>query len=55
MDTWALQFVQIANRKPGEVITRSVEFRKYQMMEELGIKSTAELVRFAVKTRIVAT
>ena len=26
----------------------------YQMMEELGIKSTAELVRFAVKTRIIA-
>ena len=26
----------------------------YQMMEQLGIKSTAELVRFAVKTRIVA-
>jgi DNA-binding CsgD family transcriptional regulator len=31
-----------------------VEFHKYQMMEELGIKSSAELVRFAVRNRIVA-
>ena len=35
------------------ISSRTVEFHKYQMMEELGIKSTAELVRFAVKTRVV--
>ena len=36
------------------ISTRTVEFHKYQMMECLGIKSTAELVRFAVRNRIVA-
>ena len=39
---------------PKEIATtlniscKTVEFHKYKMMEELGIKSTAELVRFAV-------
>jgi DNA-binding NarL/FixJ family response regulator len=36
------------------ISSRTVEFHKYQMLEELGIKSTAELVRYAVKNRIVA-
>jgi len=36
------------------ISTRTVEFHKYQMMEGLGIKSPAELVRFAVRNRIVA-
>jgi DNA-binding NarL/FixJ family response regulator len=36
------------------ISSRTVEFHKYQMMEELGIKSSAELVRFAVRNRIVA-
>lgn len=35
------------------ISTRTVEFHKYQMMEGLGIKSAAELVRFAVRNRIV--
>jgi len=35
------------------ISSRTVEFHKYQMMEELGIKSSAELVRFAVRNRIV--
>ena len=35
------------------ISTRTVEFHKYQMMECLGIKSAAELVRFAVRNGIV--
>ena len=33
--------------------SKTVEFHKYKMMEELGIKSIAELVRFAVRNHIV--
>lgn len=33
--------------------TRTVEFHKYGMMESLGVKSSAELVRYAVKHGIV--
>ncbi|HAK59137.1 MAG TPA: DNA-binding response regulator [Nitrospiraceae bacterium] len=36
------------------ISTRTVEFHKYHMMEELGIKTTAGLVRYAVKHRIVS-
>lgn len=32
---------------------RTVEFHKYRMMAELGIQSSAELIRFAVKQRLV--
>jgi DNA-binding NarL/FixJ family response regulator len=32
---------------------KTVEYHKYRMMEELGIKSLAELVRYAVKRGIV--
>lgn len=35
------------------ISTRTVEYHKYQMMECLGIKSAAELVRFAVRNGIV--
>jgi DNA-binding NarL/FixJ family response regulator len=34
---------------------RTVEFHKYRMMAELGIQSSAELVRFAVEHHIVTT
>ena len=37
-----------------EVTPRTIAFHKYRMMEELGVKSSAELIQFAVKSRIVA-
>jgi DNA-binding NarL/FixJ family response regulator len=36
------------------ISTRTVEFHKYKMMETLGIKSSAELVQFAIKYGIVS-
>jgi DNA-binding CsgD family transcriptional regulator len=36
------------------ISTRTVEFHKYKMMEELGIKTSAELVQFAIKHGIVS-
>ncbi len=36
------------------ISTRTVEFHKYRMMEELGIKTSAELVQYAVKHGIVS-
>ncbi|MDX9788200.1 MAG: response regulator transcription factor [Desulfobacterales bacterium] len=36
------------------VSTRTVEFHKYKMMEQLNIKTSAELVQFAVKHGIVS-
>ena len=33
--------------------TRTVAFHKYQMMQQLKVKSTAELVQYAVKHRVV--
>jgi DNA-binding NarL/FixJ family response regulator len=35
------------------VSPRTVEFHKYRIMEELGLRTTAELVQYAVKCRIV--
>lgn len=35
------------------ISTRTVEFHKYGMMEALGLKTSAELVRYAVKHGIV--
>ena len=35
------------------ISTRTVEFHKYRMMEDLGIKTVAELVKYAVKHGIV--
>jgi DNA-binding NarL/FixJ family response regulator len=37
-----------------DITTRTVAFHKYSMMGMLGIKSTAELVQFAIKKRIVS-
>ena len=35
------------------VTPRTVAFHKYRVMEELGLKTSAELVQFAIKNRIV--
>lgn len=35
------------------VTTRTVAFHKYQVMGERGLKSTASLVQFAIKNRIL--
>jgi DNA-binding NarL/FixJ family response regulator len=37
-----------------KITARTVAFHKYGMMEALGIKSTAELVQFAIKQHIVS-
>jgi DNA-binding NarL/FixJ family response regulator len=37
------------------ISTRTAEFHKYRMMEQLKIKTSAELVQFAVKHGIVST
>jgi len=37
------------------ISTRTVEFHKYKMMEDLGIKTAAELIRYAVKQGIVTS
>jgi len=37
-----------------KITTRTVAFHKYKMMEELGIKSTAELVQFAIKRQLIS-
>jgi DNA-binding CsgD family transcriptional regulator len=37
-----------------KITPRTVAFHKHSMMEELGIMSSAELVRFAIKERIVS-
>ena len=36
-----------------DVAPRTVAFHKYRMMEQLGVKSSAELVQFAVKQGVV--
>jgi DNA-binding NarL/FixJ family response regulator len=36
------------------VSTRTVAFHKYQIMDRLGVRSNAELVRFAVENHIAA-
>src|SRR5882672_10679443 len=36
------------------VSARTVAFHKYHMMEELGLKSTAGLIQYAIKSHIVA-
>ena len=35
------------------ISTRTVEFHKYQMMEELGLRTNAELIHFAIKHGLV--
>ena len=37
------------------ITPRTVAFHKYRMMEDLGIKTSAELVRFAIKDHVVAS
>jgi DNA-binding CsgD family transcriptional regulator len=34
--------------------TRTLAFHKYRIMEVLGAKSTADLVRYAVKHHVIA-
>jgi DNA-binding NarL/FixJ family response regulator len=36
-----------------DVSTRTVAFHKYRMMEQLGLKSSAELIQFAVAHHVV--
>jgi len=36
------------------ITARTVAFHKYKMMEQLGIKSSADLVQLAIKMRIVS-
>jgi DNA-binding NarL/FixJ family response regulator len=36
------------------VTTRTVAFHKYQIMERLGAKSSADLVRFAVRNHMIS-
>ena len=38
--------------KSANIAVKTVEYHKYRMMEDLGIKTTAELVRYAVKQGI---
>jgi DNA-binding CsgD family transcriptional regulator len=34
------------------IAAKTVEYHKYRMMEDLGIKTAAELIRYAVKQGI---
>ena len=36
-----------------DITPRTVAFHKYEMMEQLNVKSTAELIQYAVKHHIV--
>jgi len=37
-----------------KITPRTVAFHKYSMMEELGVRSSAELVQYAIKKRVVS-
>jgi len=37
-----------------DISTRTVEYHKYQMMKDLGMKTAADLIRYAVKHHIVS-
>jgi DNA-binding NarL/FixJ family response regulator len=39
--------------KALDISSRTVEFHKYKMMESLGLKSTAELIQFAIRQGFV--
>jgi DNA-binding NarL/FixJ family response regulator len=46
-----------ANKKIADILNispRTVEFHKYKMMQDLGLHSTAELTRYALKHGVVA-
>ncbi len=36
-----------------KITPRTVAFHKYSMMEELGVRSSAELVQYAIKKGVV--
>ena len=36
------------------ISSRTIEFHKYRIMEDFDIKSSAELIRFAIKNEIVS-
>lgn len=36
------------------VSSRTIAFHKYQMMQDLGLKSTASLIQYAIKSHVVA-
>jgi DNA-binding CsgD family transcriptional regulator len=36
-----------------QVTPRTVAFHKYRVMEDLGLGTTAELIQFAIKARIL--
>ncbi len=38
-----------------QVSSRTVAFHKYRMMEQLGVKSSAELIQFAINHHIIAS
>jgi len=40
--------------KSLHISSRTVEFHKYQIMEELSLKTSAELVQFAIKHGIIS-
>jgi DNA-binding NarL/FixJ family response regulator len=45
------------NREIAAILSvspRTVEFHKYKMMQDLGLHSTAELTRYAVKHGVVS-
>jgi DNA-binding NarL/FixJ family response regulator len=44
---------QIAHRLA--ISTKTVEFHKAAVMQQLGLRSTAELIRFAVENGVVHT
>jgi DNA-binding NarL/FixJ family response regulator len=54
-------FQLIAEGRTGKEIAgllcvspRTVEFHKYRMMQELGLHSTAELTRYALKHGVIS-
>jgi DNA-binding NarL/FixJ family response regulator len=36
------------------ISTRTVEYHKYRMMKDLGLKTAAELIRYAVRHHVVS-
>ena len=36
-----------------KVAPRTVAFHKYRLMQELGLKTNADIVQFAIKNRLV--
>ena len=38
-----------------DISARTVESHKYDLMEKLGVKTTAELIQYAIKRSIVSS